>query len=269
MTTVSGSITMTDENVRLRATAISGFASGANLSALGQLGAAAAEAAAQGGETTTTGRGAKRGAKKAAAKAPPAKKVKAAVAKGVAKGKNGVSEKSVTKGSTELDDDHDSDGQSHQDGDGTNDLRRQRRMLSNRESARRSRRRKLEHVATLESKIARLQADWQATLHHARAADARVSELVRENAAIRAERDRLLQILREQGPPGGNVTTPKTGTALERKSSLQRISSNGDLKGELGKGSPTIGSGSGFVPFRSLQSYENLLALQEAKEGKK
>ena len=161
--------------------------------------------------------------------------------------------------------DHDSDGDSR-DGDGNSDMRRRRRMLSNRESARRSRRRKIEHVATLEGQIAQLTAELTAALQHTQGVEQRYQALVRENHTIRAEKDRLLQLLREAGPPGGGVTTPKTGSAMERKSSLQRISSNGDIKGELGKGSPTIGSGTGFVPFRSLQSYENLLLLQQKSE---
>lgn len=255
------------------------------MSALGQLGAAAAEAAAAGGDADAS-RGSKRGAKKTAAKAPPAKKGKgAAASKGAAAPKGAAASKGAAKGkaanesaaaqarskstkTSELSDDHDSDGQSREDGDGSTDVRRQRRMLSNRESARRSRRRKLEHVVALENQIARINSEYMATLNQVRIVEVRNAELVRENTAIRAERDRLLQILREQGPPGGSVTTPKTGTAMERKSSLQRISSSGEIKGELGKGSPTIGSGSGFVPFRSLQSYENLLALQEAKADK-
>ena len=60
------------------------------------------------------------------------------------------------------------------------------------------------------------------------------------------------------------------GKGVERSSSLQRIASAGTLaagpKATLGDGtaSPAIGEDSprGFVPFRSLQSYENLLSLQ-------
>ena len=143
-------------------------------------------------------------------------------------------------------------------------------MLSNRESARRSRRRKLEHVAQLEGQIASLTAELAVASHKASAMELRAAELLRENTAIKAEKERLLQLLREAGPPGAGASTPKAAPAIERKSSLQRISSNGDIKGRLGEGSPTIGSGTGFVPFRSLQSYENLLALQQeaAQRGK-
>jgi regulator of replication initiation timing len=243
----------------------------------------------EGMKTTTTRSGAKRSGRKPAAKAPAAKKAKAPPAKKAAAAtttrggkaaKDAVASpakaaakapaakaKAVAAKSEPLssDLDHDSDGDSR-DGDGNGDMRRRRRMLSNRESARRSRRRKIEHVATLEGQIAQLTAELTAALQHTQGVEQRYQALVRENHTIRAEKDRLLQLLREAGPPGGGVTTPKTGSAMERKSSLQRISSNGDIKGELGKGSPTIGLGTGFVPFRSLQSYENLLLLQQKSE---
>jgi regulator of replication initiation timing len=271
------------------AAAFSAFASGANLDALGAAVAMEQSKADDEGKKTTTRSGAKRSGRKPAAKAPAAKKAKAPPAKKAAAAtttrggkaaKDAVASpakaaakapaakaKAVAAKSEPLssDLDHDSDGDSR-DGDGNSDMRRRRRMLSNRESARRSRRRKIEHVATLEGQIAQLTAELTAALQHTQGVEQRYQALVRENHTIRAEKDRLLQLLREAGPPGGGVTTPKTGSAMERKSSLQRISSNGDIKGELGKGSPTIGSGTGFVPFRSLQSYENLLLLQQKSE---
>ena len=272
------------------AAAFSAFASGANLDALGAAVAMEqSKADDEGKKTTTTRSGAKRSGRKPAAKAPAAKKAKAPPAKKAAAAtttrggkaaKDAVASpakaaakapaakaKAVAAKSEPLssDLDHDSDGDSR-DGDGNGDMRRRRRMLSNRESARRSRRRKIEHVATLEGQIAQLTAELTAALQHTQGVEQRYQALVRENHTIRAEKDRLLQLLREAGPPGGGVTTPKTGSAMERKSSLQRISSNGDIKGELGKGSPTIGLGTGFVPFRSLQSYENLLLLQQKSE---
>ena len=271
------------------AAAFSAFASGASLDALGAAVAMEqSKAGDEGKKTTSTRSGAKRSARKPAAKAPAAKKTKAAAAATTTRGgkaaKDAVASpakatskasakapaakaKAVAEKSESLhsDLDHDSDGDSR-DGDDNSDVRRRRRMLSNRESARRSRRRKIEHVATLEGQIAQLTADLTAAMQHAQGVEQRYQALLRENHTIRAEKDRLLQLLREAGPPGGAVTTPKTGSAMERKSSLQRISSNGDIKGELGKGSPTIGSGTGFVPFRSLQSYENLLLLQQKAE---
>ena len=265
---------MTDRCVHARCVlygaAFSAFANGgANLSALGQLGVAAAAEAEAGADAAATARGGtKRGARKTAAKSPAAKKGKAAAkgaaAKGGAKG-GGKAAKAVK--AEDAGEQHDSDADSR-DGANASDIRRQRRMLSNRESARRSRRRKLEHVATLEAQIANLTNDLNAALQHLRTSEMRNAELTRENITLRAEKDRHLQLLRDAGQAGAGVTTPKSAPAMERKSSLQRISSNGDIKGELGKGSPSIGAGSGFVPFRSGQSYENLLALQAQNSGK-
>lgn len=265
---------MTDRCVHARCVlygaAFSAFANGgANLSALGQLGVAAAAEAEAGADAAAPARGGtKRGARKTAAKSPAAKKGKAAAkgaaAKGGAKG-GGKAGKAVK--AEDAGEQHDSDADSR-DGADASDIRRQRRMLSNRESARRSRRRKLEHVATLEAQIANLTNDLNAALQHLRTSEMRNAELTRENITLRAEKDRHLQLLRDAGQAGAGVTTPKSAPAMERKSSLQRISSNGDIKGELGKGSPSIGAGSGFVPFRSVQSYENLLALQAQNSGK-
>lgn len=237
--------------------------------------AAAAEAGADAAAPAKGGT--KRGARKTAAKAPAAKKGKAAAkgaaAKGGAKGGGKAAESARAKAAKATEapgasgEQNDSDADSR-DGEDASDIRRQRRMLSNRESARRSRRRKLEHVATLEAQIAHLNNDLDAALQHLRTSEMRNAELTRENVTLRAEKERHLQLLRDAGQAGAGVTMPKSAPAMERKSSLQRISSNGDIKGELGKGSPTIGSGSGFVPFRSIQSYENLLALQAQNSGK-
>jgi len=237
--------------------------------------AAAAEAGADAAAPAKGGT--KRGARKTAAKAPAAKKGKAAAkgaaAKGGAKGGGKAAESARAKAAKATEapgasgEQNDSDADSR-GGEDASDIRRQRRMLSNRESARRSRRRKLEHVATLEAQIAHLNNDLNAALQHLRTSEMRNAELTRENVTLRAEKERHLQLLRDAGQAGAGVTMPKSAPAMERKSSLQRISSNGDIKGELGKGSPTIGSGSGFVPFRSIQSYENLLALQAQNSGK-
>jgi len=283
------------------AAAFSAMASGANLSALGQLGQVAADAVGDDNGSKPKARGRKAGS--AAGKAPAAKRGKAGAAaadksaagskaKGAAAKKGGkaaaakadsgksraTSNKStavsaaaakIEATSTGTEDDK-SEGDSGDMDAAPGDVRRQRRMLSNRESARRSRRRKLEHVAQLEGQIASLNAELAVASHKASTMELRAAELLRENTAIKAEKERLLQLLREAGPPGAGASTPKAAPAIERKSSLQRISSNGDIKGRLGEGSPTIGSGTGFVPFRSLQSYENLLALQQeaAQRGK-
>ena len=143
----------------------------------------------------------------------------------------------------------------------TDEIRRQRRMLSNRESARRSRRRKLEHVAVLEGQIAAHKAENAQVMERLREMEQRAESAIRENAGLKAEVDRLTAALREAAAGAGSK-------AMERSSSLQRIASAGTLaKSTLGDGtaSPQIGgddSPRGFVPFRSLQSYENLLSLQ-------
>ena len=162
-----------------------------------------------------------------------------------------------------------SDGDSGSEGDEsegtkgktTDEIRRQRRMLSNRESARRSRRRKLEHVAVLEGQIAAHKAENAQVMERLREMEQRAESAIRENAGLKAEVDRLTAALREAAAGAGSK-------AMERSSSLQRIASAGTLaKSTLGDGnaSPQIGgddSPRGFVPFRSLQSYENLLSLQ-------
>ena len=80
--------------------------------------------------------------------------------------------------------------------------------------------------------------------------------VVRENAQLKAEIVRMSEV-------GGGAS----GKPRERASSLQRIASAGNLaKSNLGgTASPQMSgddSPRGFVPFRSLQSYENLLSLQ-------
>ena len=190
-------------------------------------------------------------AKPAARKAPAKRKTPA---------KKDPKKRSVTpEGGTGSDDDDESD-----DGKGgktTDEVRRQRRMLSNRESARRSRRRKLEHVAVLDQQIIGHKAENAALVERLREMEQRVESVIRENAGLKAEVERLTAALR--GAAAG-------GKGVERSSSLQRIASAGTLaagpKATLGDGtaSPAIGEESprGFVPFRSLQSYENLLSLQ-------
>ena len=190
-------------------------------------------------------------AKPAARKAPAKRKTPA---------KKDPKKRSVTpEGGTGSDDDDESD-----DGKGgktTDEVRRQRRMLSNRESARRSRRRKLEHVAVLDQQINGHKAENAALMERLREMEQRTESVIRENAGLKAEVERLTAALREAAAGGKGV---------ERSSSLQRIASAGTLaagpKATLGDGtaSPAIGEDSprGFVPFRSLQSYENLLSLQ-------
>jgi len=204
--------------------------------------------------------------KKGAAKKPPAKKQKVSATKGAAtpdkekKSAKGANKRSVTpEGASAGDDDNDDSEDEELDTTGktTDEIRRQRRMLSNRESARRSRRRKLEHVAVLEGQINGHKAENAALVERLREVELRAESAIRENAGLKAEVERLTAALREA----------VGGKGVERSSSLQRIASAGNLvKDNPVVGSPQIGvdadSPRGFVPFRSLQSYENLLSLQ-------
>ena len=95
-------------------------------------------------------------------------------------------------------------------------------MLSNRESARRSRRRKLEHVAVLEGQIAAHKAENAQVMERLREMEQRAESAIRENAGLKAEVDRLTAALREAAAGAGSK-------AMERSSSLQRIASAGTL----------------------------------------
>jgi hypothetical protein len=67
------------------------------------------------------------------------------------------------------------------------EIRRQRRMLSNRESARRSRRRKLDHVAQLEGQIASLQREQALLLERYRQSEEAREHVFRENSILKKE----------------------------------------------------------------------------------
>jgi hypothetical protein len=67
------------------------------------------------------------------------------------------------------------------------EIRRQRRMLSNRESARRSRRRKLDHVAQLEGQIASLQREQALLLERYRQSEEAREHVFRENSVLKKE----------------------------------------------------------------------------------
>ena len=160
-------------------------------------------------------------------------------------------------------DDDDDGGEGGERGEGgggkTDVVRRQRRMLSNRESARRSRRRKLEHVATLDHQIAGMREEHNGVLLRLRESEQRCDVVMRENAVLKNEVERLHAHIRDVASAAAHANGK-----MERSTSLQRISSAEHLaKHGGGDDSPR-----GFVPFRSLQSYENLLSLQaQAQAG--
>jgi hypothetical protein len=235
-----------------------------------------AAGAAAGGKTKATTR---------AARTPPAKKAKTAPAgkakpepKGKAgnsgaKGKAAAGKDEPKNGGDDDDDDDDGPGSSGDEeearktGKTTDEVRRQRRMLSNRESARRSRRRKLELVATLEGQIEGHKRENAALATRLRDSEQRVDLAMREIAALKSEVERLTLLLGTGGgggSGGGGAGGGKTHGGLVGSSSLQRIASAGKLADAAGAGGGLGGDDSpkGFVPFRSLQSYENLLSLQ-------
>ena len=82
----------------------------------------------------------------------------------------------------------------------------------------RSRRRKLEHVSTLEGQIAVHKADHEATRQLLHQSEQRMESVLRENAGLKAEMERLQGQLRE---------VAAGGKGMERSSSLQRITSTG------------------------------------------
>jgi len=150
------------------------------------------------------------------------------------------------------------------------EIRRQRRMLSNRESARRSRRRKLEHVHTLQSQIDALQAEGAAVVERLREAEQRANALLRENMGLRAEVERLGGS--QPGLGAGGAPRPVRGGG--RAGPMPRIPSSELLAKRLRESGPGDGgddpsgaplfatdSPRGFVPFSSLKSYEDLRKL--------
>ena len=79
------------------------------------------------------------------------------------------------------------------------EIRRQRRMLSNRESARRSRKRKMEHVHVLENQVSQLKEERERLMGRVHELEHRYEVTLRETAAMRAEVDRLHSLLASQG----------------------------------------------------------------------
>ncbi|KAF8039170.1 hypothetical protein BT93_B1657 [Corymbia citriodora subsp. variegata] len=77
------------------------------------------------------------------------------------------------------------------------DERRRRRMISNRESARRSRMRKQRHLDELWSQVLRLRGENQSLVERLNEATERHERAVRENASLREEVSDLRQLLRD------------------------------------------------------------------------
>lgn len=152
------------------------------------------------------------------------------------------------------------------------ELRRLRRMISNRESARRSRRRKLEHVNCLDNQISQLKNENSALLERLAGMEQRCRDAMMDNSMLREEVDALQLQLR-------NVS----GGKMHRSSSLQRIASQEHLA-KRGRGVPGDFSGHHYfqnpsppcrqqfdpnlgMMFRSMNSFENMMQLQYPAGG--
>ncbi|KAK9812188.1 hypothetical protein WJX73_003294 [Symbiochloris irregularis] len=79
------------------------------------------------------------------------------------------------------------------------EIRRARRMLSNRESARRSRRRKQEHLSTMEEQLQAVVEDKQSAEEQYRIAAMEVEHLKQENAGLRQQLLEAHKLLRSAG----------------------------------------------------------------------
>ena len=100
------------------------------------------------------------------------------------------------------------------------EIRRQRRMLSNRESARRSRRRKLDHVAQLEGQIATLQREQTLLLERYRQSEEARETVFRENSVLKKELVKkgvdvsaMLMTNMRQSASADNLTNTSAGNA--------------------------------------------------------
>ncbi|KAK3285489.1 hypothetical protein CYMTET_6910 [Cymbomonas tetramitiformis] len=139
-------------------------------------------------------------------------------------------------------------------------------MISNRESARRSRRRKLEHVQCLDSQISQLQAENHNLLDRLSSMEQRAREAMYENCQLKEEVDALKLQLR--------ACTGK----MNRSASLQRVASQEHLAKRRGgiMREPMLPDeavencrqeSAGCGLFRSLGSYENIVQLQFSSPG--
>mmetsp|Transcript_38426 Transcript_38426/g.53338 ORF Transcript_38426/g.53338 Transcript_38426/m.53338 type:complete len:269 (+) Transcript_38426:183-989(+) len=104
------------------------------------------------------------------------------------------SNQSISGSDDDLDDDDDDSAAvlEHKKKNMTKDeIRRMRRMVSNRESARRSRRRKLEHVQCLDSQINQLKTENTALLEQLLGMEQRCRESMNENTKLKDEVENL------------------------------------------------------------------------------
>ncbi|KAK9827653.1 hypothetical protein WJX81_004026 [Elliptochloris bilobata] len=101
------------------------------------------------------------------------------------------------------------------------DIRRARRMLSNRESARRSRRRKQEHLSTLEEQIAKLNEEKQQLEERCEELEQGLRKRDEENRVLRRE----VEGLRRGDMGETSHTKAERGRAAQRGGGVPRVSS--------------------------------------------
>eukprot|EP00242_Pyramimonas_sp_CCMP2087_P013933 CAMPEP_0198209268 /NCGR_PEP_ID=MMETSP1445-20131203/14806_1 /TAXON_ID=36898 /ORGANISM="Pyramimonas sp., Strain CCMP2087" /LENGTH=336 /DNA_ID=CAMNT_0043882991 /DNA_START=148 /DNA_END=1158 /DNA_ORIENTATION=- len=163
------------------------------------------------------------------------------------------------------------------------ELRRLRRMISNRESARRSRRRKVDHVHCLDTQIAQLKNENSALLERLAGMEQRCREAMMDNSMLKEEVEGCKMQLRAQG---GKMNR---STSLNRVASQEHLAKRGraftqDYNSNLyfqnspppcrqidhnmpphmaSHMAPHMGNmGMLGNMFRSMGSYENMMQLQ-------
>lgn len=122
------------------------------------------------------------------------------------------------------------------------EVRRQRRMLSNRESARRSRKRKQEHMSLLETELEEVRAEareraatCEAMEHRALAAEEQLARLQDEVAALRAE---VCACASATSPPHhlSSIPTPPPAPCLQKHiAHVMQSTCTGQGGGERGR----------------------------------
>jgi len=135
------------------------------------------------------------------------------------------------------------------------ELRRVRRMISNRESARRSRRRKLEQVQCLDNQVFGLRSENTALLKRIASMEQRFQVAILENSSLKQDVETLKMQLRSV-----------TGGKLDRSSSLQRIASQEHLaKRSCGSGSTNDYKfgGAGWKPQFDADFHQSMYGLHE------
>ena len=111
-----------------------------------------------------------------------------------------------------------------------------------------------------------LRSEAAALVERLRDAELRAEATLRENVMLKVELERMATAMREaSGAAGGGAAGGLLGKPVDRmaQGSLPRIASTEHIAKRLREGEEGgTDSPRGFVPFRSLRSYENLLALQ-------